>query len=46
MYDDFYEPLFFTYLAEDHQPSTDFGNIPYLNGGLFAKSPVEEIQRR
>ena len=42
VYDDFYEPLFFTYLAEDHQPSTDFGNIPYLNGGLFAKSPVEE----
>ncbi len=40
-YEEFYEPLFFEYLAEDKQ-NPDFGSLPYLNGGLFAKNPVEE----
>ncbi len=40
-YENFYEPLFFEYLAEDKQ-NPDFGSLPYLNGGLFAKNPVEE----
>ncbi len=40
-YKEFYEPLFFEYIAEDNQ-DPDFGKIPYLNGGLFAKNPVEE----
>ncbi len=40
-YKEFYEPLFFKYLAEDQQ-NPDFGKLPYLNGGLFARNPVEE----
>jgi hypothetical protein len=40
-YENFYEPLFFEYLAEDKQ-NPEFGSLPYLNGGLFAKNPVEE----
>lgn len=40
-YAHFYRPLFFDYLAEDKQ-NPDFGSLPYLNGGLFAKNPVEE----
>ena len=40
-YENFYQPLFFEYLAEDKQ-NPDFGSLPYLNGGLFAKNPVEE----
>ncbi len=40
-YEKFYAPLFFDYLAEDKQ-NPDFGKLPYLNGGLFAKNPVEE----
>ncbi|WP_017343827.1 Eco57I restriction-modification methylase domain-containing protein [Halorubrum sp. T3] len=40
-YVNFYRPLFFDYLAEDKQ-NPDFGSLPYLNGGLFAKNPVEE----
>ena len=40
-YENFYHPLFFDYLAEDKQ-NPDFGSLPYLNGGLFAKNPVEE----
>lgn len=40
-YEEFYEPLFFDYLAEDKQ-NPKFGKLPYLNGGLFAKNPVEE----
>ncbi len=40
-YRNFYAPLFFDYLAEDKQ-NPDFGSLPYLNGGLFAKNPVEE----
>ncbi len=31
-YEEFYEPLFFEYLAEDKQ-NPDFGSLPYLNGG-------------
>ena len=41
VYENFYRPLFFEYLAEDKQ-NPDFGSLPYLNGGLFAESPVEE----
>ena len=40
-YEEFYQPLFFDYLAEDKQ-NPEFGSLPYLNGGLFAKNPVEE----
>jgi type I restriction-modification system DNA methylase subunit len=40
-YENFYAPLFFEYLAEDQQ-NPKFGKLPYLNGGLFAKNPVEE----
>ena len=40
-YKEFYKPLFFDYLAEDKQ-NPKFGKLPYLNGGLFAKNPVEE----
>jgi hypothetical protein len=40
-YEQFYEPLFFDYIAEDKQ-NPEFGKLPYLNGGLFAKNPVEE----
>ena len=40
-YENFYRLLFFDYLAEDKQ-NPDFGSLPYLNGGLFAKNPVEE----
>jgi hypothetical protein len=40
-YKEFYEPLFFEYLAKDKQ-DPDFGKLPYLNGGLFARNPVEE----
>ena len=41
VYDDFYHPLFFEMLAEGKQ-NPDFGSLPYLNGGLFSKNPVEE----
>jgi hypothetical protein len=41
VYDDFYHPLFFEYLAEGKK-DPDFGSLPYLNGGLFTKNPVEE----
>jgi len=40
-YENFYRPLFFDYLAEDKQ-NPNFGSLPYLNGGLFAKNPIEE----
>ena len=40
-YENFYRPLFFDYLAEDKQ-NPNFGSLPYLNGGLFAKNRVEE----
>ena len=41
VYADFYHPLFFEMLAEGKQ-DPDFGSLPYLNGGLFSKNPVEE----
>jgi type I restriction-modification system DNA methylase subunit len=41
VYEDFYYPLFFEMLAEGKQ-DPDFGSLPYLNGGLFSKNPVEE----
>ncbi|WP_135851111.1 Eco57I restriction-modification methylase domain-containing protein [Halorussus salinus] len=40
-YESFYEPLFFEMLAEGKQ-NLDFGSLPYLNGGLFSKNPIEE----
>jgi len=41
VYVEFYDPLFFEMLAEGKQ-NPDFGKLPYLNGGLFSKNPVEE----
>ena len=41
VYEDFYDSLFFELLAEGKQ-DPDFGNLPYLNGGLFSRNPVEE----
>ncbi|WP_323677563.1 DNA methyltransferase [Halorubellus sp. PRR65] len=41
VYADFYHPLFFEMLAEGIDRG-DFGSLPYLNGGLFSKNPVEE----
>ncbi len=41
VYEEFYEPLFFDFLAENKK-NTDFGALPYLNGGLFSKNPIEE----
>ena len=40
VYEEFYEPLFFELLAEGKQ-DPDFGSLPYLNGGLFSRNPVE-----
>ena len=35
-------PLFFEALAlEGHQQAAVVGNVPFLNGGLFAKSPLD-----
>ncbi|WP_439028097.1 Eco57I restriction-modification methylase domain-containing protein [Haloarchaeobius sp. DT45] len=42
VYEEFYEPLFFDFLAERGKKSTEFGALPYLNGGLFSKNPIEE----
>ena len=41
VYRDFYDPLFFEMLAEGKN-DPEFGKLPYLNGGLFSKSPIEE----
>ncbi|RDZ44452.1 type II restriction endonuclease subunit M [Haloferax sp. Atlit-10N] len=41
VYEEFYDPLFFDILAEGKKDTT-YGNLPYLNGGLFSKNPVEE----
>ena len=41
VYEEFYHPLFFEMLAEGKQ-NPDFGSLPYLNGGLFSKNPIEE----
>jgi hypothetical protein len=41
VYADFYERLFFDLLAEGNN-DPEFGKLPYLNGGLFSKNPIEE----
>ena len=41
VYAEFYDPLFFELLAEG-KDNPEFGNLPYLNGGLFSKNPIEE----
>lgn len=41
VYEEFYHPLFFELLAEGKQ-SLEFGSLPYLNGGLFSRNPIEE----
>jgi hypothetical protein len=41
VYADFYDPLFFELLAEG-KDDPEFGKLPYLNGGLFSKNPIEE----
>jgi len=41
VYSDFYDPLFFDLLAEGKN-DPEFGKLPYLNGGLFSKNPIEE----
>jgi len=41
VYEDFYDPLFFDLLAEGRN-DPEFGKLPYLNGGLFSKNPIEE----
>jgi len=42
VYEAFYEPLFFDFLAEKGKKSTEFGALPYLNGGLFSKNLIEK----
>lgn len=39
---DFYEPLFFKALAEEGFQSREFDRVPYLNGGLFSETKVEQ----
>ncbi len=39
---DFYEPLFFKALAEEGFQSRKFDHVPYLNGGLFSETAVEQ----
>ena len=56
VYSGFYEPLFFKVLAEEDQGADgddeidtsliSDDNLPYLNGGLFAKSSVENKNPR
>ena len=41
VYEDFFDPLFFDLLAEGKN-DPEFGKLPYLNGGLFSKNPIEE----
>jgi hypothetical protein len=38
----FYEPLFFKALAEEGFQSRKFDRVPYLNGGLFSETAVEQ----
>jgi len=42
VYEEFYRPLFFEMLGEGKEGGDFFGKLPYLNGGLFSKNPVEE----
>lgn len=39
---DFYEPLFFKALAEKGFQTREFDRVPYLNGGLFSETPIEQ----
>lgn len=39
---DFYEPLFFKALAEEGFQTREFDRVPYLNGGLFSETPIEQ----
>ena len=41
VFTEFYNPLFFDLLAEG-KDDPEFGKLPYLNGGLFSKNPIEE----
>jgi hypothetical protein len=41
VYEEFYHPLFFDLLAEGKR-DREFGDLPYLDGGLFSKNPIEE----
>ncbi|QAU14563.1 type II restriction endonuclease subunit M (plasmid) [Halorubrum sp. BOL3-1] len=41
VYEEFFNPLFFEVLADNKQ-AEGFGTVPYLNGGLFSTTPVEE----
>jgi hypothetical protein len=40
VYEEFYRPLFFDWLATDREHPEH--SLPYLNGGLFAKTDVEK----
>lgn len=42
VYEKFYEPLFFKMLGEGNDGGEFFGKLPYLNGGLFSRSSVED----
>lgn len=43
VYDDFFEPLFFEALRDPVNSDYEFlGEIPFLNGGLFERTSVEE----
>lgn len=50
-YKSFLAPLFFRGFAEERTPTnrasieTTFGNVPYLNGGLFAEHQLEQKYR-
>ncbi|SFR38572.1 hypothetical protein SAMN04487947_0748 [Halogeometricum rufum] len=41
VYEEFFNPLFFEVLADNKQ-AEGFGTVPYLNGGLFSTTPIEE----
>jgi len=42
VYEEFYKPLFFDKLAKKTSYDMKFGSLPYLNGGLFTRSEIEE----
>lgn len=43
VYDDFFEPLFFEALCDPVNSDYEFlGEIPFLNGGLFERTSIEE----
>jgi len=39
---DFYDPLFFKALAEESFQNRKFDRVPYLNGGLFSETAIEQ----